>query len=90
VNVFEGDFKKQHTSGWWRDLFEASGFLQVEHCRELEDADLIYEELVRYEYEQNIDPFDVQICLDQMDWSRTHEPRKTLFVITVQKHIRDR
>ncbi len=85
VNVFEEDFKKQHTPGWWRDLFRASGLLQVEHCQELEDADLIYEELVRYEYEHNIDPFDVQICLDQIEWGCAHEPRKTLFVITAQK-----
>jgi len=84
VNVFEGDFKKQHTPEWWRNLFQSSG-LQVESCRELEDADAIYEELVRYEHEQNTDPFDVQICLDQLEWGRTHEPRKTLFVITVQK-----
>ena len=27
VNVFEGDFKKQHTPAWWRDLFE-----QVRSC----------------------------------------------------------
>ena len=85
VDVFEGDFRKQHTPGWWRDLFQSSGVLQVEHCLELEDADLIYEELVRYEHEHNIDPFDVQICLDQMEWGRTHEPRKTLFVITARK-----
>ena len=85
VDVFEGDFRKQHTPGWWRDLFQSSGILHVEHCQELEDADAIYEELVRYEHEHNIDPFDVQICLDQMEWGRTHEPRKTLFVITAQK-----
>jgi hypothetical protein len=41
---------------------------------------------VRYEHEQNVDPFDVQICLDQMEWARAHEPGKTLFVITVCKH----
>jgi SAM-dependent methyltransferase len=85
VDVFEDDFKKQHTSGWWNDLFESSGLLKVEYCHELEDAEAIYQELVRYEHEQNIDPFDVQICLDQLEWGRTHEPRKTLFVITARK-----
>jgi SAM-dependent methyltransferase len=85
VDVFEDDFKKQHTPRWWRDLFEASGLVQVEHCCELEDADVIYQELVRYEHENNIDPFDVQICLDQMEWGCTHEPRKTLFVLTARK-----
>jgi SAM-dependent methyltransferase len=85
VNVFEDDFKKQHTPGWWRKLFETSGLLQVEHCQELEDAESIYQELVRYEHERNIDAFDVQICLDQMEWGRVHEPRKTLFVLTARK-----
>ena len=85
VNVFEDDFKKQHTPRWWRDLFQSSGLVKIEHCQELEDADAIYQELVRYEHEHNLDPFDVQVCLDQMEWGRAHEPRKTLFVLTVQK-----
>jgi SAM-dependent methyltransferase len=85
VDVFEGDFKKQHTPDWWGNLFQSSGLLEVEFCQELEDADILYEELVRYEHEHDIDPFDVQICLDQIEWCRTHEPRKTLFVITAKK-----
>jgi len=85
VDVFEGDFKKQHTPAWWCDLFQSSGLLQVEHCQGLEDADVIYEELVRYEHEHNLDPFDVQICLDQIEWGRTRAPRKTLFVLTARK-----
>ena len=85
VNVFEDDFKKQHTPNWWRDLFQSSGSLQVEYCGELEDADILYEELVRYEHQQNIDPFDVQICLDQIEWGRSHQPRKSLFVLTARK-----
>jgi SAM-dependent methyltransferase len=85
VDVFEADFKKQHTPAWWRDLFRSSGLLNVECCHELEDADAIYEELVHYEYEHDIDPFDVQICLDQLEWGRAHQPRKTLFVLTASK-----
>lgn len=85
VDVFEDDFKKQHTPVWWKHLFEFSGLLHVECCYELEDADVIYEELVRYEHEHNIDPFDVQICLDQIEWGRAHQPYKTLFVLTARK-----
>jgi hypothetical protein len=77
--------KKQHTPGWWRNLFQSSGLLEVEFCQELEDADVLYEELVRYEHEHTIDPFDVQVCLDQIEWGRGHEPHKTLFVITARK-----
>jgi cyclopropane fatty-acyl-phospholipid synthase-like methyltransferase len=82
VDVFHGDFVKQHTPNWWRNLFQASGLLTVEHCQELDDADVIYEELVRYEHEHQIDPFDVQICLEQIQWGKTHQPRKSLFVLT--------
>jgi SAM-dependent methyltransferase len=85
VDVFEDDFRKQHTPGWWKHLFESSGMMDVECCYELEDAGLIYQELVRYQHEQNVDPFDVQICLDQIEWGQTHEPRKTLFVLTASK-----
>jgi SAM-dependent methyltransferase len=85
VDVFNGDFSKQHTPAWWRDFFDASGLLEVETCSELEDADAIYAELVRYEYENNLDPFDVQICLDQMEWGRQSQPKKTLFVLTAHR-----
>lgn len=85
VDVFEDDFKKQHSPPWWRKLFENSGLLGVECCEELKDADVLYEELVRYEYEHNIDPFDVEICLAQMEWGRTNRPRKSLFVLTAHK-----
>lgn len=85
VNVFEGDFIKQHSPSWWSDFFQASGLVDVETCYELEDAEAIYQELTRYEYENNIDPFDVQILLDQLEWSRVHEPHKSLFVLCTRK-----
>jgi SAM-dependent methyltransferase len=85
VNVFEDDFLKQHTPGWWCSLFENSGLLQVEYCQELEDADVLYEELVRYEHEHNIDPFDVEMCIKQLTWGRSNRPRKSLFVLTAHK-----
>jgi SAM-dependent methyltransferase len=85
IDVFEDEFKKQHTPGWWQHLFQSSGLLNVECCHELMDADVIYEELVRFEHEHQIDPFDVQICLDQIEWGHTHQPRKTLFVLTASK-----
>ncbi len=52
---------------------------------EQEDADVLYEELVRYEHKHNIDPFDVEICLEQIEWGRTNHPRKSLFVLTAHK-----
>ncbi len=40
-----------------------------------EDADVLYEELVRYEHEHDLDPFDMDICLQQLDWGKTHHSR---------------
>jgi len=85
VDVFEDDFKKQHTPGWWEELFVRSGLLAVEQCCELEDAGLLYEDLVRYEHESGVDPFDVQISLQQIEWGKTHTPRKSLFTLTAHK-----
>ncbi len=85
VNVFEGDFIKQHSPAWWRDFFTASGLVKVEACCELDDAEALYQELIRYEYENNIDPFDVQILLDQLVWGHAHQPHKSLFVLCARK-----
>jgi len=85
VDVFEDDFKKQHTPEWWRDLFDRSGMLRVVDCHELEDAHILYEDLVLYEHEHNLDPFDVEISLQQIEWGRHHRPRKSLFTITAEK-----
>ncbi len=85
VDVFTGDFLTQHTLGWWRDFFQSSGLMDVETCYALDDAEAIYQELVRYEHQNQIDPFDVQICLDQLEWGHTHQPHKSLFVLSARK-----
>ena len=85
VDVFEDDFNKQHTPRWWQELFEKSGLLEVEFCRELEDATVLYEEMVRDNYIHNKDSFDLEICLEQLEWERINRPRKSLFVITSHK-----
>jgi SAM-dependent methyltransferase len=85
VNVFEDDFQRQHTPNWWKDLFEGSGLLQVLDCHELEDADILYKDLVLYEHEHNIDPFDVEISLQQIEWGQHNKPHKSLFTITSRR-----
>ncbi len=85
VDVFEGDFIKQHTAAWWENLLDGSGLLHVTHCAELDDADILYEDMVLYNVEHNLDPEDVQICIQQIEWGKTNRPRKSLFVITGNK-----
>ena len=85
MDVFKDDFGKQHTPWWWKSLFEASGLLAVEGCHELEDAQALYEDLVLYEHEYNLDPLYVENTLRQIEWSRHNRPRKSLFTITAHK-----
>ncbi len=37
------------------------------------------------EHENHTDPFDVQICLDQLEWGHAHQPHKSLFVLCARK-----
>lgn len=85
VNVFEGDFVKQHSPPWWRALFQDSGLLEVEHCQELDDAAVLFDEALRNEHELGLNPFDVQICMAQREWDRSNRPRRSLFVLTARK-----
>ena len=86
VDIFADDFSKHHTPDWWRDLFASSGVLRVDYCEMLEDADVLYEEMVRDEHEHNTDPFDVAASLAQMAWKRDHAPRMSLFVLTAARN----
>jgi hypothetical protein len=59
--------------------------LQVERCFELDDAALLFDEMVRREYEYEHDLFNVRICLAQREWERHHRPKRSLFVLTAHK-----
>ena len=81
INVWEDDFSKMHSPPWWETLFRDSGLLKVESCCELEDAEVLYEDLVKYQIEHDLDPADVEISIQQIEYGRSHRPSKTLFVL---------
>ncbi len=85
VNVWEDDFSKMHSPPWWEALFRDSGLLQVESCGELDDAEVLYEDLVKYQIEHDLDPADVQISIQQIEYGRSHRPAKTLFTLAAVK-----
>ena len=89
VDVFADDFSKQHTPQWWKDFFAGSGLLEVTDCHELEDATILYEDLVLYNIEHKLDPDDVEISIAQLEYGRTRRPRKSLFTITARKLASD-
>ncbi|HSJ55173.1 MAG TPA: methyltransferase domain-containing protein [Anaerolineae bacterium] len=85
VNVWDEDFSKMHSPAWWENLFRESGLLRVETCFELQDAEVLYEDLVKYQIAHDLDPDDVQISIQQIEYGRLHRPAKTLFVLTAVK-----
>jgi SAM-dependent methyltransferase len=82
INVWEDDFSRMHSPPWWEKLFSHLGLLHVESCYELEDAEVLYEDLVKYQIEHDLDPADVQVSIQQIEYGRSHRPAKTLFVLT--------
>ena len=85
INVWEDDFLKMHSPGWWKDLFSRSGILDVYECFELEDAVTLYEDYLRYQIERDLDPHDVQMSLAQLEYGKHNQPYKTLFVLSARK-----
>lgn len=85
VNVWDEDFAKMHSPPWWESLFRESGLLHVEACFELHDAEVLYEDLVKYQIEHDLDPADVEISIRQIEYGRLHRPAKTLFVLAATR-----
>jgi SAM-dependent methyltransferase len=85
VSVWEDDFSKMHSPAWWKQLFDESGLFEIAHCCELEDATILYEDLVLYQIEHDLDPEDVRRSIDQLAYGRDNRPFKTLFVLTARK-----
>jgi acyl-CoA hydrolase len=46
INVWEDDFSKMHSPAWWQKLFCRAGLVEVVSCQELEEADILYEDLL--------------------------------------------
>jgi hypothetical protein len=57
----------------------------VLNCQELGDAVILYEDLVDYQIEHNLDPHDVHWSLAQLAWGDHGRPFKTLFTLTARK-----
>jgi SAM-dependent methyltransferase len=85
TNVWEDDFSKMHSPPWWANLFRESGLVEVLHCHELEDALVLYEDLVLYQIARDPETEDIQRSIAQLEYGRHHRPYKTLFVITARK-----
>jgi hypothetical protein len=46
---------------------------------------VLYEDLVKFQIEHDLDPADVEVSIRQIEYGRSHRPAKTLFVLAAQK-----
>jgi len=84
-DIWEGDFRQMHSPGWWQRLFSDSGLLDVYHCAELPEAEVLYEDLVLYEMAHDPDSDNVHRSIAQIEWGRENRPAKTLFTLAARK-----
>jgi SAM-dependent methyltransferase len=85
TNVWDADFSKMQWPGFWKSLFEDTGMLDVLDCREVEDAAVLYEDMVLHQIARGDDPHDIGLYIDQILFSRESRPRMTLFTISARK-----
>lgn len=85
INVWEADFSKMHSPGWWARLFEDSRLVEVGQCTELPDATILYEDLIRYQIENETDLADILISIEQLKYGQTRQPYKTIFTLVARK-----
>jgi SAM-dependent methyltransferase len=84
-DVWEGDFLRMKTPAWWERLFRESGLLDVIQFGELEDAAVLYEDLVLHNLEHGLELEDTEHCIEQILWGRRNRPAKTLFALAARK-----
>jgi SAM-dependent methyltransferase len=85
TNVWEADFSQVRWPGFWKSLFEDTGLLDVLDCREVEDAAVLYEDMVLHRIARGDDPHEIGLYIDQIMFSRERRPRMTLFTISARK-----
>jgi len=54
-------------------------------CSELDDAGVLYKDMVRYNVEIDQYPDDVEKTIAQIEYGREQRPHKTLFTLTARR-----
>lgn len=85
IDVWADDFAKMHTPLWWANQLRATGELRVYQYGEVDDAAILYEDMVLWQIEQGWNPEEVWRTIDQIVYSRACLPRMTLFTITAAR-----
>ena len=89
LDGWEGECSRYHSPAWWRRLFADSGIVKMIECLELEDGPAMWEDKLAYDLERSgwsqekVDSLRWKI--DQILFGRSHRPRFTFFVATVER-----
>ena len=89
LDGWENECARYHSPGWWRNLFVASGIVNVIECVELEDGPAMWEDKLAYDLESSGWTEEKVESLrwktDQILYGRDHTPRFTFFVAALEK-----
>jgi hypothetical protein len=87
--IWEGDFLKLHSPSWWKNLFMASGVLNVRECIELDDGVIMHEEKLTAAPSRGYLGMNAAETRDlemrQVMYGREHEPHMSVFLAAASK-----
>ena len=89
LDGWQSECSRYHSPAWWQSLFADSGIVKVIECLELEDGPAMWEDKLAYDLERSawsqekVDSLRWKI--DQILYGRSHRPRFTFFVATVER-----
>lgn len=86
---WDAEYRNYHSPGWWRELFLATGLVEVIECSELDDGLVLWEDEVRHHGERaGWTPAwhrKAAWLVEQLIFSREHTPRLTHYVATLER-----
>lgn len=86
---WDAEYRSYHSQGWWGELFEATGEVDVLECAELEDGAVYWEDDFLYRGASrgwDVANFkDALWLIEHILHGRSHEPCLTHYMATLQK-----
>lgn len=87
--VWEGDFLKSHSSGWWADHIARSHELHLVSCKEVEDGRRFYEEQALLSEPQGYFGLSArearELEMRQIEYGRAHRPYMTVYQLVARR-----
>ncbi|MFC1736105.1 class I SAM-dependent methyltransferase [Candidatus Hydrogenedentota bacterium] len=85
TDVWENEFSRYHSPGWWENLFEDSGVLEVLECFEVGDGVVMWEDDLLMDIRKGFPDADKERDAAQIAYRYDNAPYLTHFIITARK-----